>query len=296
MERKLNPNWQHILANSLLRGEWMIHPKFTVGNKDLIEKLINPTPTAEYAMIERQPYAASFSNGLNSPQPLNEANKPAPGAVAIFPIQGTMLKAGTMCAYGTEEIEAFMTEAAASDKIIGAVLLIDSPGGEVASVAPIHRGIKAFRDAGKPIVSVADSCMSAAYYAAIHTDYIFAENDISSEFGSIGVMMDFWDTTPLLEAEGYIHHRIKAPESNAKNKAFELALKGDYSLIQNETLSPLARKFQNDVRAARAERLDTEAEGILNGKTYFARDAAKLGLIDGFCSLDKAVKLVIELA
>ena len=123
-----------------------------------------------------------------------------------------------------------------------------------------------------------------------------AANAISSEFGSIGVMMQFPDYAKYYEKEGIKVHTIYSNLSTYKNAPFEAAKKGEYESIKAEELDPLARKFQANVRAKRAGKLDENVEGILSGKVFYAEDALKNGLIDSIGTLDRAVSRVREIA
>jgi protease-4 len=148
----------------------------------------------------------------------------------------------------------------------------------------------------KPVVAFSDLAASAAYWTASSADLIIASNDISSEFGSIGVMMSFMDIRPMWEKEGVKFHKIYAPESNYKNLPFEKALEGDYDLIKSEELSPLAKRFQKAVRQNRKGKVDITQKGILNGKMYYARDAVKVGLADEIGNREYAIRRAVELA
>ena len=216
--------------------------------------------------------------------------------VAVIPLRGTMIKYGTMCSYGADEIAAAIDEAAASKKVIGIVLDIDSGGGAVDAVAPLVDAIRRTKAMGKPVVASCDLCASAAYWTACECDEIMADNNISSEFGSIGVMMSFPDYAKYYEKEGIKVHTIYSNLSTYKNAPFEAAKKGEYDSIKTEELDPLARKFQANVRAKRAGKLNEDIEGILSGKVFYAEDALKHGLIDSIGTLDRAIARVRELA
>lgn len=216
--------------------------------------------------------------------------------VAVIPLRGTMIKYGTMCSYGADEIAAAIDEAAANKKVIGIVLDIDSGGGAVDAVAPLVDAIRRTKAMGKPVVASCDLCASAAYWTACECDEIMADNNISSEFGSIGVMMSFPDYAKYYEKEGIKVHTIYSNLSTYKNAPFEAAKKGEYDSIKTEELDPLARKFQANVRAKRAGKLNEEVEGILSGKVFYAEDALKYGLIDSIGTLDRAIARVREMA
>lgn len=210
--------------------------------------------------------------------------------IAIIPLHGSMIKYGTACAYGADEIAAAIDEAAQNSQVTGLVLDIDSGGGAVDAIAPLVDAIQRTKAMGKPVVASCDLCASAAYYVACHCSEIMANNTISAEFGSIGVMMSFPDYAKYYEKEGIKVHTIYSNLSEYKNQPFELAKEGKYELIKAEQLDPLARKFQETVKSCRQGKLDETAEGILSGKVYFAEDALKFGLIDSIGSEQQAVE------
>lgn len=216
--------------------------------------------------------------------------------IAIIPLHGSMIKYGTACAYGADEIAAAIDDAANDSQVTGLVLDIDSGGGAVDAIAPLVDAIQRAQGMGKPVVASCDLCASAAYYVACHCDEIMANNTISAEFGSIGVMMSFPDYAKYYEKEGIKVHTIYSNLSEYKNQPFELAKEGKYELIKAEQLDPLARKFQETVKACREGKLDEKVEGILSGKVFFAEDALKNGLIDSIGSEQKAIDRCRELA
>lgn len=246
------------------------------------EKLSDKTPLLMTAVT---PEAKSTSGDFN---------KAPSGSVAVIALRGDMLKEGTMCSYGTEEIAAVIREAAASPKIIGIRLDIDSGGGAVDAIAPMLDAIRFCQDQGKPVVASCDLCASAAYYVACHCDEIIANNSISAEFGSIGVMIQFPDYAKYYEQKGIKLHTVYSDLSSYKNAPFEAALKGDYKSIREETLNPLARQFQQAVRNRRRN-LDEKVDGILNGRMFFAADAKSHGLIDAIGNADTATEEVRRL-
>jgi protease-4 len=222
--------------------------------------------------------------------------KDAPaGSIAIIPIQGSMLKYGTRCSYGTTEIAAMMDEATASSKIAGIVLDIDSGGGSVDAIAPLLESISRAQAKGKPVVAYCDLCASAAYYAACHCNEIIAANTISSEFGSIGVMMSFIDYEKYYEKEGIKQHTIYSDLSTYKNAPLEAAKKGDYESIKKEQLNPIAARFQEAVKHQRNGKLNTSIEGILAGRVFYASDAKENGLIDSIGTMQTAITRVREI-
>ena len=268
----------------------------------LIDKFLEhdvATFTSE-RLSDKQPIGRAFvapqlASGQGSSTARGDFSKAPEGSVAVIALKGDMLKEGTMCSYGTEETAAVIREAAASKKIIGIRLDIDSGGGAVDAIAPMLDAIRFSQSKGKPVVASCDLCASAAYYVACHCDRIVADNQISAEFGSIGVMMQFPDYAKYYEERGIKIHTIYSNLSDWKNAPFEAARKGDYKSIREETLDPLARQFQEAVRSHRPG-LDQETDGILNGRMFFAKDALRVGLIDMVGTSDTATEEVRRLA
>ena len=124
---------------------------------------------------------------------------------------------------------------------------------------------------------------------------IVANNTISAEFGSIGVMMQFPDYAKYYEERGIKIHTIYSNLSTYKNAPFEAARKGEYTSIKEEQLDPLARQFQEAVKAHR-QQLDQKIDGILAGRMFYAKDALKHGLIDQIGTEQEATDLVRRLA
>jgi len=89
--------------------------------------------------------------------------------------------------------------------------------------------------------------------------------------------------------------------SDFKNRPFEKAKKATtenteaYDEIKTEELDPLARKFQDEVKSNRGEKLNQSVEGILAGRMFYAQDAKEHGLIDEIGTLSRAVDLAREL-
>jgi len=296
-------NWAFLLMSQIMRGAWFIEPGIAISSGETVHKLLNRDwnglDKTEDLTKSRAPFPIALVGPGSTGQVLSESSldKAPSGSTAIIPIKGTLIKYGTMSTYGTEEIAAMMLDAGSHKNISSIVQDIDSGGGSVDAVAPILQATsKIKKEFGKPVLASADLSASAAYWIASACDKIIANNDISAEFGSIGVMMSFMDAIPYYEKQGYKFHCIYAPESTHKNKAFELALEGSYEEIKTELLSPLARKFQESVESNRGGKLNKEVEGILNGKMFFAKEAKEHGLIDEIGNLDMAVDMARDMA
>lgn len=304
------------LYRQILKGKWFIHYSYALSLAPLLSNILsgksmgdardwNGMQTTELEKMDsRARYPVLAGTSASTVSVLDVFDNSPEGSIAVIPLKSVMVKYGTWCQYGTEEIASIMLQAAASKKIDALVLDIDSGGGSVDSIPPLLEAIRKIQtEYNKPVVACADLCASAAYYVAAHCDKIVAGNNLSSEFGSIGVMMSFWDIQPYYEKEGFKFHKIYAPESTHKNLPFEMALQGKYDLIKEEELSPLALTFMNAVKEKRGSKLDLKVEGLLNGRMFYATngkdsklDAKSVGLIDEVGSMDLAITLAQSLA
>ena len=115
-----------------------------------------------------------------------------------------------------EFVVAAMKTAFEDEGAKGVVLLINSPGGSPVQAGIINDEIRRLRAKhNKPVYAVVEeTCASAAYYIAAATDKVFV--DKASIVGSIGVLMDGFGFTGLMEKVGVERRLLTAGE----NKGF----------------------------------------------------------------------------
>lgn len=285
------------LYSAIMRAQWAIDLRDVESSHQILEQIISGSldKSSEGTLADRKPFEGqAFSKEMRRTSSFS-GDLPT-DTVAIIPVHGTMMKYGSYCAYGTTEIADMIYEAAANPNISGIVLDMDSGGGCVDAISPLTAAIEYARMNGKSTIAYCDLCASANYYVAIYCDEIIASNKISSEFGSIGVMMSFPDYAKYYEREGIRIHTIYSDLSEYKNAPFEAAKQGRYELIRREELNPMAQRFQDEVTARRGEKLDKSVEGILSGRMFYAEDALKNGLIDSIGDKQYAVNRARELA
>jgi protease-4 len=305
------------LYRQILKGKWFIHYSYALSLGPILNNLLSGKSMAndfrdwdrdQTSNLDKQEgrekLPVKCATQANSISVFSTYDEAPSGSIALVPLKSVMVKYGSWCQYGTEEVAGMMLQAASHPNIDGIVLDIDSGGGSVDAIPPMIEAIRKIQtQLNKPVVACADLCASAAYYVASYCDRIIAGNSLSSEFGSIGVMMSWWDLQPYYEKEGFKFHKIYAPESDYKNLPFEKALKGDYDLIKEEELSPLALTFMNAVKTNRGSKLDLNIEGLLNGRMFYASNgkdeklnAKHAGLIDEVSSLDRAIMMAQSLS
>jgi len=278
------------LITTLLHGKWFIDHRIDIHTGEIIDKLLNRQFSGQMGILsDDKPFSFSVISGGGGIPVTQEIPDNIPeDTTAIYLIEGTMLKYGSLSSYGTTEIAESIRQAALHKKISSIVLKFDSGGGSVDAIAPLVEVIQLAQSNGKPVIASCDLCASAAYFVASFCDEIHADNDISAEFGSIGVMMSFRDYQKYYEKEGITEHRVYSNLSQHKNEPLELALQGKYDMIKTEMLDPLAKKFQDTI-IQNMSGLNTKIEGILSGKTFYASDALANGMIHAIGDLDYSI-------
>lgn len=283
------------LLTAVLAGKWFILPQFALAQKDIVDKLLTggySDPKFLTLRSEREKIQFSIAGASAKMSSDNSFDTLSDNSTAIFNLSGTMLKYGTYCSYGALENASAMREAISHPKVGSLIIDMDSGGGSVDAIAPYLDVIAQAKSMGKPVIACVDLCASAAYFVACHCDEIVANNAISSEIGSIGVMMGFRDNKKQLEINGITDHVVYSTLSDWKNKPFRNAMEGGdepYALLQSEELDPLARTFQSAVKATRPK-LNLEIDGIISGRMFFANQAKEYGLIDHVGDMNLAIK------
>jgi protease-4 len=282
---KFNP-----LLNELSRGIWAMSFEGLQFWGPIAQRLINGENFTVSDAKEINSCVSYISSNGNPIQATDNGALPE-GTIAIVDMIGPIIKYGDYCSYGADEIVSILKANDANPKIVAQILNIDGPGGAVSAIAPfVEFGLTK----SKPVIGLLDMCCSAHLYAAVSCcDHLMAANNISATIGSIGVVLSFVDNKNYLEKMGYTFHEIYPDESANKNESFRLAMEGNYEMIKEEMLSPMAKKFQNDVKAARP---NLKAEpGVLTGKTFGAEKALEVGLIDSIGSMKIAIDLATML-
>lgn len=265
------------LITEIRKGLWAIDVNNIEAYKSIVEKIIAGEPFS----FNEGNKATSLMGILDGKGRVRMPDSDGglevlPNSIAQVSMCGEIIKHGDYCTYGAVEIVEALDAAQDHPNIDATVLKIDGPGGAVSSI-DVFRDFKKRKK--KPVVGLLSDALSLHYWVAVEVcDYLIIDGDVSPRVGSVGVMASWLDIAKELAERGIIRIEVYAPESEHKNDAFRLAREGKFELIQQEHLSPLAVKFQGSVIAGRP-RLIRET-GVLTGKTYYADDALRLGMID----------------
>jgi protease-4 len=172
------------------------------------------------------------------------------------------------------------------------VLLINSPGGSPVQAGIINdeiRRLKALHK--KPVyVVVEETCASAAYYIAVSADKIYV--DKASIVGSIGVLMDGFGFTGLMDKVGVERRLLTAGENKGFLDPFTPQSKQHRAYAQN-MLNEIHQQFIKVVREGRGDRLKETPE-TFSGLFWSGEKSIELGLADAYGTLDSVARDVVK--
>ncbi len=285
----------HTLS-AILRGRWLIDRNWAETSLPLVINIL----TGKQANINRTGNQQIERPFIVDPQTMvryewYESGKPNTSApaksIAVIPISGPILKYNGECGEpGSIQRVGWVQEVDQRDNLSGALYIIDSPGGQAEGTASLAAAIKS---AKKRSVAYIDDGMaaSAAMWIASSADEIYASM-ATDMVGSIGVYARLYDFRGFLEQQGIKMHEIYAPQSTDKNEDYRQAIDGNYEMMEEE-LKVLAQAFITAVDANRGGRASASINQWSSGKMFYAKEAVKLGLIDGVKPMQDALLRVL---
>jgi protease IV len=208
---------------------------------------------------------------------------------AVIEIKGEIASGGDASA---ENIVAAMRSAFEDAGAQAVVLLINSPGGSPVQAGIINDEIKRLRvKHKKPVYAVVEeACASAAYYIAAATDRIFV--DKASIVGSIGVLMDGFGFTGLMEKLGVERRLMTAGENKGFLDPFSPQTEKQRVFAQS-MLDQVHRQFIEAVKTGRGKRLK-DAPELFSGLFWTGQQAVDLGLADQLGNLDFVAREIVK--
>ena len=172
------------------------------------------------------------------------------------------------------------------------VLRINSPGGSPVQAGIINDEIRRLKKLHnkKVYAVVEETCASGAYYIAVAADEIYA--DKASVVGSIGVLMDSFGATGLLEKLGVERRLLTAGENKGLGDPFSPLPPKQRAYIQ-ALLDQIHQQFIGVVKQGRGARLKETPE-TFSGLFWNGEQALAMGLVDHLGNLDHVARDVIK--
>ncbi|MBC7703107.1 MAG: S49 family peptidase [Rhodoferax sp.] len=172
------------------------------------------------------------------------------------------------------------------------VLLINSPGGSPVQAGIINDELKRLKAKyNKPVYAVVEeTCASAAYYIAVAADRIFV--DKASVVGSIGVLMDGFGFTGLMDKLGVERRLLTAGENKGFMDPFSPQTERQRAFAQT-MLDQIHKQFIDAVKTGRGKRLKETPE-TFSGLFWTGQQAVDMGLADQLGNLDFVAREVVK--
>lgn len=289
------------LISAILRGPFLIEQSYAATFIPGIIKMLNHQPVSFYGsepgadfidtIVEENKKANSdfvLSPKGDMWRVAESSDDIEPGSVHVMRLSGAVMKDDWCGVPGTRTLRNQLIEAHDHPNIIGSVFSTDTGGGHVDGTFELADAIAA---SSKPTVGFVDGMSCSAGYAFMsQCKEIFLAHK-TSEVGSIGTAISFWDYTEMDKKDGIKLIYINSTTSPDKNQDYFQALQGKFEPIQ-EDLDYLNEIFQSSVLAGRPKIKKT----AITGKTYRGTNAIKLGMADSIGSLNDAINRVAEIA
>jgi protease-4 len=192
-----------------------------------------------------------------------------------------------------ERVNAALQAAFKDSNTQGVILRINSPGGSPVQSQIIYDEIRRLKKAhpGIPVHAVVeDVCASGGYYVAAGADRIYVS--ASSIIGSIGVRMDSFGVTGLMEKLGVERRLLTSGGSKGMLDPFLPENPGDKAHMLG-LLKEVHEQFISAVKDGRGKRLKGEQE-LFTGLMWTGQSGIQLGLADAIGTVDSVARDVIK--
>ena len=192
---------------------------------------------------------------------------------------------------GSTTIVESLRKVKADSNIKAVVLRINSPGGSAMASDVIWREVILTQKVKPVIVSMGDVAASGGYYIAAPADVIVAQKNTVT--GSIGVFAMLLNAQKLLKDKlGVNVETVKFGKYADMGTANRPLTAAEQAILQRY-IDRIYNDFISKVAAGRklaAEHVDS----IAQGRVWSGTDAKKIGLIDEFGGLDKAIEIAAK--
>lgn len=262
--------------SSLTCEPWLITPVMHKQLCDIVQAHITK-PSEQHAVAAQMPV-----------NPAPRAFEMAGDNVAVIPVDGVIGRKFSSALYssGVTSVDVLtrLIDMAANDDEVNAILMVfDSPGGTVKGVAEAGEAVKRATSI-KPVMAYADGQMcSAAYWIASQANGIYSWTE--SSIGSIGVYSAFLDQSRAYEMAGVKTEIFRSGKHKGMGMAGTSLTDEQRSMIQ-KSVDEIGVNFRAVVRSGRFNKVPLDA---MQGQSFTANEAQKLGLIDSIATMDQAL-------
>lgn len=210
--------------------------------------------------------------------------------VAVIKLEGPIMPGSRTSA---ETLNPLLNSAFKNPNSQAVIIKANSPGGSPVQSALINDEITRLKTLyNKPIyVVVEDLCASGCYYIAVAADKIYANK--GSIIGSIGVRMDTFGVTGLMEKMGIENRSMHAGEHKAFIDPFSEKDESGRQFFQERILERTHQQFIEAVRKGRGDRIK-ENKNTYTGLVWLGDEAVKNGMIDGLGDIGYVKREIVK--
>ena len=278
-------NYSHIM-DKILSTPWVIHP-------DSLQTIIS---IMDRRLAGETIDTSEFAFGPQPSELLSTEDDPARSPVGVLNINGPIFPKANMMtqmsgATSIEKLQSDFRQMLIDDTIKSIVLNIDSPGGM--SDLIMEMGDEIFSARGqKPIVAVANTtAASAAYWLGSQAEKFYVTP--SGQVGSVGVYTVHQDKSAQQEKEGISTTMISAGKYKVEGSPFG-PLSDDAKEHMQERVNETYNEFVSAVARGRGASEEIVKEAYGDGRTYRAKTALAMNMVDGIETLDSVMGGMME--
>ena len=286
-------------------------------SKNALETMVNELAVtdAEEAlakgMIDALVYEGEFENSIKTALEIDEDNSinsvefyqmntqikaydsNVKDRIAVIYANGPILYTeGTEEVIGKKALNQTFEDILENKNIKGAVLRIDSPGGDAMTSEIILNAMRVLKGEKPLVISMGNIAASGGYYIACLGDKIYA--DPMTITGSIGVLAAFPNMKGLADRIGIDAEQVNSHKNAMGYSIFEPLSDG----FKNSTKGAIEKIYTTfKSRVAEGRSLDMEkVEDLAQGRLWSGKDALENGLVDALGGLEDAIEAVAEMA
>lgn len=176
-----------------------------------------------------------------------------------------------------------------SKNILGVIIELDSPGGEVGATKKIYNALKDLKQEKPIVIYINDIAASGGYYIASIANKVFAQE--SAIIGSIGVIMIRPNIEKFLDKIGVSINVIKAGKYKDFSYPFR-ELTQEEQEMYNEVINTAYKTFISDVAFGRKQSEQVILEQWAEGRIFSGKKAKSLQLIDEIGGEEEAINAI----
>lgn len=225
---------------------------------------------------------------------VKKENKFTKDKIAVVYASGEIIMGeGDHHTIGSKRISEAIRKARKDKNVKAVVLRVDSPGGDALASEIIAREVELTTDEKPIIVSMGDVAASGGYWISCSADKILADPvTITGSIGVFGVIPNLKEF--FNDKLGITFDEVKTNE-NADFISVNKPLSPFQEKVIEDEIDRIYHKFLQKV--AKGRKLTTaQVDSIGQGRVWSGADAKRIGLVDEFGGLERAIAVAAEMA